>query len=76
MDYQGAPLKHTAALFHLLLPHQLFAKPVREMERVSRVSEGGQNRLEGMRRRMKCWQSKNQIITRRQREESEMTEGE
>lgn len=34
-DY-GLP-KLTAALFHLLLPHQLFAKPVREMERVPRV---------------------------------------
>lgn len=40
-DYQGAPLKLTA-LFHFLLPYQLFAKPVREMERLPRVSERGQ----------------------------------
>lgn len=42
-DYQGAPLKLTA-LFHFLLPYQLFAKPVREMERLPRVSERGQKR--------------------------------
>lgn len=73
-DYQGAPLKLTATLFHFLLPHHLFARPVREMERVSRVLEGGQNGLERERRGMKCWQSNKQTITRRKPgEESELT---
>lgn len=52
MDYQGAPLKLTAALFHLLLPHQLLAETCqRDGESTKSLSsDEGQNGVERVRR--------------------------
>ena len=70
---QGAPLKLTGALFHSLLPHQLFVKP---------VSEGRENQefqREGKWAGRRGWRksrakSKNETVTRRQREGGEVEE--
>lgn len=51
-DYQGAPLRLTAALLHSPAPAFL-EKPVREMERAS--SEGWREEREGWARRGEGW---------------------
>lgn len=69
-----SPIKTHSSTVPLTAPPSAVCETCqRDGETLPRVSEGGQSVLEGVRRGMKCWQSQNQTIRRRLREESELT---